>query len=849
MARVTVYLEGMSCASCARRVEKALGETPGVREASVNFARELAGIEYDAETLSPDDLLEVVAKTGYQGRLAGAGSRDANTVRLRIEGMSCAACAQRVEKALARLEGVQEAVVNLPAETALIRTAPGYRDVKAMVQAVEQAGYQARVLEEDSPGAPGEEPDRREQSLHHAYRRMLLALGLAGVIMLMMMWHMFVYPVPHYFTLTVLLAFPAIFVAGADTHRRTLKALRHGSANMDTLVSLGSAVPYLLSFLGFWFPLTTFVEMAAAIMALHLTGRYLEARARGQASQAIQKLLALEAKKARILDQGEEREIAVQDLFPGHVMIVRPGEKIPTDGVVIAGASSVDESMATGESLPVEKTAGDEAIGSTVNQQGVLEVRATRVGRETFLAQVIRMVEEAQGSRVPIQEFADRVTGVFVPVVLALALGAFASWMVFPDWHRAVLSWANLPWTDPAASTLTLAILAATAVLVISCPCALGLATPTALMVGSGLGARQGIIFRSGEAMQTLKDVGLIALDKTGTVTLGQPRVTDVLALDGFTRPDLLQLAASLENASEHPLARAVVEEAEQQGVELQPTSGFRSVTGRGIKGQVGARRVLIGNRAFMADEGVPEAAGEMDLSLWEEQGKTALLVAVDGRLAGGLAVADILKEEAPRAVRELERMGFATALITGDNQRTARAMARRLGISHVVAEVLPAGKVDEIKNLQRQYGRVAMVGDGINDAPALKQADVGVAIGTGTDIAIEAADVTLVRGQLNGVVGAIVLSRATFRKIKENYFWAWLYNGIAIPVAFLGLLHPIMGAAAMAASSLNVVLNSLRLHRVVGEGPATTGETGNMTASPAPAAASGSQRQVRQSG
>ncbi len=840
MGRITVYLEGMSCAACAQRLEKALGQAPGVREASVNFARELAGIEYDPELVSPEDLLEVIAETGYRGRLAAAGSQDSSLIRLRIEGMTCAGCAHQVGKALQKLEGVQEAVVNLPTETARVRTAPDYRDVAAMVRAVEQAGFQARPMAEGSLSTLEEDHARRQHSLQHAYQRMLLALGLATIIMILMVWHMFVSSVPDYFTITVLLAFPAIFVAGGETHRRTLQALRQGRANMDTLVSLGSGVPYVLSLPGFWFPLTTFVEMAAAIMALHLLGRYLEARARGQASQAIQKLLALEAKKARILDQGEEREIPIQELLPGQVMIVRPGEKIPTDGVVISGTSSVDESMATGESLPVEKAAGDEAIGSTINQQGFLHVRATRVGQETFLAQIIRMVEEAQGSRVPIQEFADRVTGLFVPGVLALALAAFVSWMAFPHWHRAVLSWADLPWTDPTASTLTLAILAATAVLVISCPCALGLATPTALMVGSGLGARKGIVFRNGEAMQTLKDVGLIALDKTGTVTMGQPRVTDVLAVNGFAPPTLLQLAASLENASEHPLARAVVEEARQQGLELQPTSAFQSVTGRGIKGKVGERRVHIGNREFMEEEGMAPASSGMKLSAWEEQGQTALLLAVDGQMAGSLAVADTLKEEAARAVQQIERMGFATALITGDNQRTAHAIARQLGISHVVAEVLPGGKVDEIKKLQRQYGLVAMVGDGINDAPALKQANVGIAIGTGTDIAMEAADVTLVRGKLTGVITAIVLSRATLRKIKENLFWAWLYNGIAIPVAFLGLLHPIMGAAAMAVSSLNVVLNSLRLNRVVLDGPRTTGGPAAKTTHPTPTTATG---------
>jgi len=481
---------------------------------------------------------------------------------------------------------------------------------------------------------------------------------------------------------------------------------------------------------------------------------------------------------------------------------------------VTDGESSVDESMATGESIPVNKTVEDEVIGATINKQGSMKVRATKVGKDTFLSQVIKMVEEAQGTKVPIQEFADKVTGYFVPVVITLSIGAFVSWNLFPSFHMTVVEFFDFPWTSTDPPLFSLAILATIAVLVISCPCALGLATPTALMVGSGAGAEKGVLIRSGEAIQTMKDVKIIAFDKTGTLTKGKPEVTNVLNYNDFSREEVLYFSGSLESASEHPLGEAIVGTARGENIKLDNVSDFNSITGKGVVGSINNQKVLAGSRKLLNENGVDFEEGIEDLNDLEKEAKTAMLIAVDGKLAGVIAVADTLKEDTVEAIAEIEKMGMKTAMITGDNERTARAIAEKVGISRVISEVLPEGKVDEIKKLQEEYGDVAMVGDGINDAPALKQANVGIAIGTGTDIAIESADITLIRGELSAVISAIKLSRATFKKIKENYFWAWVYNAVAIPAAFLGLIHPIIGAGAMAASSINVVLNSTRLKK-----------------------------------
>ena len=586
---------------------------------------------------------------------------------------------------------------------------------------------------------------------------------------------------------------------------------------MDVLISMGSLPPYLIGLVGFFYPMTSFIEMAATIMTFHMLGRYLETRAKGRASQAIKRLITMGAKTAAVLRDGAEVDVPIAELVKGDIMVVRPGAKVPTDGEIVEGASHLDESIATGESVPVEKGPGDPVIGATINKEGMLKVRATKIGADTFLAQVIRLVEEAQGSKVPIQEFADRITGYFVPAVVVISLGSLALWLAFADQLRPILFWgaAFLPWVNPELSPLMVGILSAVAVLVIACPCALGLATPTALMVGSGLGAERGVLIRSGEAIQTLKDIRAVVLDKTGTITRGQPALTDVVAADGFVEDEVLSAAASVEAGSEHPLGQAMVAGARDRGIEVPKVEGFTAHVARGVEGRVGGRHVRVGNRRYLGEAGIDIAALETQLAELETTGKSAVLVAIDDRAAGIVAVADTVKEDSAAAISTLLKMGIHVVMITGDNERTARYVARHVGIEEVMAAVLPEGKVDAIRALQEKYGdKVAMVGDGINDAPALKQANVGIAIGAGADVAIEAADVTLVSGELTKVVEAIRLSKATFRKIVENLFWAWFYNVAAIPIAALGLLHPMIGVVAMTVSSLSVIGNSLLLKR-----------------------------------
>jgi Cu+-exporting ATPase len=737
-------------------------------------------------------------------------------VTLKVKGMHCVSCANNIEKTLGKTDGVESANINFAVEKVTIEYDPKKIELKDIEKKVSDIGFQL-VLEDENDYKANEEIDEDEIEVNKAKRKMLISLAISGIMMTIMMINMFVIPVPGYLPIVVLLGLPVVFGTGWHVHVGSFKALKNKSPNMDVLVSLGSLPPYLIGLLGFFIPIQTFVEMATTIMTFHLLGKYLEVRAKGKASQAIKKLLEMGAKSARIIVDGREIDVPIKDLQIGDIMLVRPGEKISTDGVVVEGSSLVDESMATGESMPVKREKGHEVIGATINKQGFLKVKVTKIGKDTFLSQVIKMVEECQGSKVPIQEFADRVTGYFVPAIIIITIATFISYNVFSKFHLGIIEWAStfLPWVNPDANPLTLAFITATAVLVISCPCALGLGTPTALMVGSGKGAERGILIRNGEAIQTLKDVKAIAFDKTGTITKGKPEVTDVMALNDANEKDIFYYAATIENASEHPLAYAIVEKANSEKINLGEVTNFNAIVGMGVEGYIDGEKVLVGNRKLMNENKISYKDHEKELIRLEEEAKTAMLISRGNKLLGIVAVADPIKEDSKRAIEELESMGIKTAMITGDNKRTADAIGRKVGISHVISEVLPDGKVEEIKNLQKQYDVVAMVGDGINDAPALKQSNVGVAIGTGTDIAIEAADITLVRGELGGVISSIKLSKATFRKIKENYFWAWFYNAVAIPVAVLGLLHPMIGAGAMAISSLNVVYNSLRLKKV----------------------------------
>lgn len=808
--RIDLKIEGMTCATCAQNIEKALKKEPHVLKVSVNYAADKAYVEADKDKVDVGGLIRRIEDLGYQARHEEVYSYTKETFS--VIGMTCTACAMRIERTLQKKTGVRSAAVNFPAEKLTVEYDANSLSVDELQRWVTDAGY-SLLLDESKE----EMEDEDEAKMMKAKRTMQRSGLFTGAVMGLMMIHMLVTPIPGYLLITALLALPNIFIVGYHVHRASFLAIKSKSPNMDVLVSLGSAPPYLLGLLGFFIPVTTFIEMATTIMTFHLIGKYLEVRAKGRASQAIKKLIQLGAKTARIIVDSEEREVPAKALRVGDIMVIRPGEKIPTDGIVKEGSSLVDESMATGESMPVRREAGSEVIGATLNKQGFLKVEVTKVGKDTFLAQVIKLVEECQGSKVPIQEFADRITGYFVPAILVLTGLTFLSFNLFPDFHQSILTWGAgfLPWVNPGQDPLMLSFITATAVLVIACPCALGLGTPTALMVGSGIGAEKGILIRSGEAVQTLKDVKAIAFDKTGTLTKGIPEVTDLIPAASIPEDDLLRDAAALEKASEHPLGHAIVEYAQLKGIPLREVQDFESITGKGVSGRVDGRQVLVGNRKLMTEQGISYLAFESELIRLEEEAKTAMIVAREGDVIGILAVADPIKEEAAAAVAELEAMGIQAAMITGDNRRTAEAIGRKAGIRHVIADVLPDGKVEEVVKLQQQYGMVAMVGDGINDAPALKQANVGIAIGTGTDIAIEAAEVTLVRGELGGIITAVKLSRGTFRKIKENYFWAWFYNAIAIPIAMLGLLHPMIGAAAMSLSSLNVVYNSLRLKRV----------------------------------
>ncbi len=806
--KVELDVTGMTCASCVNHVQKALERVGGVDHVSVNLATERASVWLSTEDPITPALVAAVQDTGYGVRTERA--------EYRIEGMTCAACSAAVERALRNLPGVTEASVNLATERAVVQRLPGTATDEAILQAVAHAGYKAIAA---SAERTDEDVDPSQEKVRVAKRRMLIAWALTLPIVVWMIPEMvwgIAWPNMTVFRLgMVLLATPVLAWAGRQTYRSGVTAALHGYANMDTLITLGTVSSFATGPASFVWPVANYAGVSAMIMAFHLTGRYIEETAKGRASQAIRKLIELGAKSAHVLRDGVEVELPLEQVVVGDVLVVRPGEKIPTDGEVVAGESAVDESMATGEPLPVHKGVGDGVLGATVNQTGLLQVRSTRVGKDTFLAQVIRLVEEAQATKVPVQTFADKVTGVFVPIVLGIALLTALAWIVFPQgMHALVAAGSFLPWVRADLTTLTLAIVAVVAVLVIACPCALGLATPTALMVGSGLGAEHGILIRTGAAIQILRDADMIILDKTGTLTQGQPEVTDVAPLAG-TADELLVLAASAELGSEHPLGAAIVEHARDLDLALGDPQGFEALGGRGVAAMVDNRVVLVGSRGLLAEHGIASSAVEPSLQQFEEQGKTAVLVSAGGELQGVIALADALKPEAPQAMAELRRMGIQLAMITGDNARTARAVAQRLGISEVAAGVLPDGKADAVKRYQEQYGTVVFVGDGINDAPALAQADVGIAIGTGTDIAIETSDVTLVRGHLDALIEAVNLSRATFQKIRQNLFWAFFYNVIMIPLAFIGWMHPLLAEIAMASSSVTVVTNANLLRRV----------------------------------
>jgi Cu+-exporting ATPase len=809
--RTTLALQGMNCAACAAGVEKALQNLEGIRTAQVNFAAEKAYVEYDPALVDRSQIEAKISEAGY-----GVKS-DTTKVTLAVGGMHCAACASKVERVLQQSAGIKWVNVNLPAEKAYVEYDPAAIKVEQIIDIIVASGYQAAVQEESKS-----ELDDDADKVAEAARKMWGAWAFTLPIMIWMLPGMIIgdhgWPFPNYFDLgLVILAAPVVFWVGRETLGSGIRAFFRGGANMDSLIALGSLASFATGPAALFTAIQNYAASSAMIISFHLTGRFIEAKATGRASDAIKKLLELEAKTATILVNGGEQEVPLEHVKVGDIMVVRPGEKVPTDGKIVAGESSLDESMATGESMPVRRSVGEEVIGATLNHEGVLQVEATRVGKDTFLAQVIKMVEECQGTKVPIQEFADRVTGVFVPTVMGIAAATFVLWLLIPEPLRVVGHWAHgfLPWVNPQLGSFTLAIFATVAVLVIACPCALGLATPTALMVGTGLGAENGILIRSGEAIQTAKELDVIMFDKTGTITKGKPEVTDIVVASGFEPKEVLRYGASVETGSEHPLGKAIVNQARADDEELLPINAFTAITGRGVQAQIEGELVLVGSRRLMAEKGIDPTPMEEEMERLEGEGKTAMLVVRGDHLLGIIAVADTLKDDSVAAISELEGMGLTTAMITGDNERTAAAIARQVGISQVLAEVLPEGKVAAIQELQAEGKKVAMVGDGINDAPALTQANVGIAIGTGTDIAIEAADITLVSGNLSSVVTAVKLSQATFTKVKQGLFWALFYNTIAIPLAVLGLMHPVIAEIAMATSSVTVVTNANLLRRV----------------------------------
>ncbi|MBI2449026.1 heavy metal translocating P-type ATPase [Candidatus Pacearchaeota archaeon] len=797
-------VEGMHCASCAANIESALKRAKTAENPSVNFATGKLYVDEGDE----NKIKNIVEDLGYKiysdtkdSESPHKASQGEATYIFLVQGLDNPHCAMTIENALRKI-GVKKLALNINMKKATITSSIAKEKI---IQAIEDAGY--KVIGEE---AGLEDTEIKEMS--EAKRRMWIAwlFAIPIAIISLIIERVFGIHNTFFMVLPLILSIPILFFVGFPTLRSAFKSIKYLSFNMDVLISLGTLIAFLTGILRFFLPIEDYSGIGGMIMAFFLTGRYVEAKARGRASLAIKALLKLEAKSANIIVNGKEKQVRIDEVKIGDIMLVRPGEKIPTDGEVVKGESSVDESMVSGESLPVEKKKKDIVIGATINQDGILYVKATKIGKETFLSQIIKLVEEAQGSKIPIQEFADRVTSYFVPIVLIVSVITFLTWLIFPDAMKSIVGvFSFIPWINLNAGNLTLALFAAIAVLVIACPCALGLATPTALMVGSGIGAQKGILIRKGEAIQTMKEIKTIIFDKTGTITKGKPEVRAIYSK--INESYLLEIASSLEKLSEHPLSKAIVAKAALK--KYNQVSNFKILRGRGVEGNIGNNKVVIGNTTLMRERNIPLKEFESKINEFEDNGYTTITVAENNKAIGIIGIADSVKEDSIEAIASLNKEGYITIMITGDNERTAKAIAKEVGIKEVIANVLPEEKAKKVEELQKQ-GFVAFIGDGINDAPALKQANVGIAIGTGTDIAIEAGDIVLAKGSLIGVVQAINLSKATFRKIKQNLFWAYAYNTIAIPLAIIGILHPIIAEIAMASSSITVVTNANLLKR-----------------------------------
>jgi len=803
---ITIPITGMTCAMCVKNVERTLNKADGVAEVVVNLATEKATVHYDKDKLKTADIVSQVEKSGYGVATA--------SVDLPITGMTCAMCEKNVDRALRKPEGVLDVAVNLATEKATITYLPGTVRRGDLIQAVENAGY--GVIDTADMETPEDaEAQARQAEIDRQTRLVMIGAIFTIPLTVLSMSRHFMHQIPFimetfpwlmndiWLFIFGAMSTPVVVILGKQYMVGGYKSLRNGTANMDVLVAMGSTAAYvygLIVLAGMLFGFSDVVgksdyfESAAVILTLITLGKLLEARAKGRTSDAIKKLMGLTPKTATVIRDGEEKSIQIDDVLPGDLIVVKPGERIPVDAIVNEGRSSLDESMLTGESMPVNKAVGDEVIAGTINNQGRLIIEAQRVGRDTVLAQIIKLVEQAQATKAPIQRVADRVSSYFVPIVIVLAVVTLVGWLTI------------------GGATFPQAILNTIAVLVIACPCALGLATPTAIMVGTGRGAEIGILFRNSESLEKTHALTTILLDKTGTITQGQPSVTDVIPVDGIDIKAVLQWSATAEQASEHPLATAIVDKAKNDNLTLQSVESFEAMSGRGITATIDGQTVLVGSPRYMRDSHIDTSALDNDVNRLQGNARTVVMVAKAGQLMGAIGIADTVKAESKQAIESLKAQGLQVAMVTGDNQQTADAIARDVGIETVFAEVLPADKSDTVKSLQDKGETVAMVGDGINDAPALAQADIGFAIGTGTDVAMEASDVTLMRGDLTGVSNAIQLSKVTMRTIYQNLFWAFIYNIILIPVAMLGGLIPMFAAAAMAFSSIFVVSNSLRL-------------------------------------
>lgn len=800
MKKTTLQITGMTCAACATRVEKGLAKMEGVKEANVNFALERAAVTFDPKVVNVSQMEEKIQKLGY-GTLQ-------ETADLQLVGMYCAACAVKIEKVVGKVPGVSNAAVNFAMESLRVEYNPAEVTIADIQQRVDKLGYQAVPK-----GDQKDKEEHRDLEIKKQKRKLLIS----ALLSLPLLWSM----VSHFsFTswiwmpdlfmnpwFQLILATPVQFYIGKQFYVGAYTALRNKSANMDVLIALGTSAAYFYSLyltLDWYFAGASahhgpdmYYETSAVLITLVVLGKLFETLAKGRTSEAIKTLMGLQAKTAVVVRDGQEMSVPIEQVIKGDIVIIKPGEKVPVDGEVVEGTSAVDESMLTGESIPIEKKAGDTVIGATINKNGRLKIKATKVGKETALAQIIRVVEEAQGSKAKIQRVADVISGIFVPIVVAIAVVAFLVWF-----------FAVTP--GDFARSLEVAI----TILVIACPCALGLATPTSIMAGSGRAAELGVLFKGGEHLESTHKINAIILDKTGTVTKGKPELTEVEA-SGIDELQFKRLVGAAEKNSEHPLAEAIVAGIIAEGIELSATEEFEAIPGHGIRAVVEGHSVLVGTRRLMKQQQVDIGDADTRMSQLETEGKTAMLAAVDGQFAGLVAVADTIKETSREAVARLKNMGIEVIMITGDNERTAQAIAKQAGIDHVLAEVLPEGKAEEVKKLQEQGKKVAMVGDGINDAPALAMADIGMAIGTGTDVAMEAADVTLMKGDLNSIPDAIYMSRKTMANIRQNFVWALGYNSLGIPIAAFGLLAPWVAGAAMALSSVSVVLNALRLQRM----------------------------------